>query len=255
MKPRFVSDKKAVLVTGASSGIGAAIAVAFGSLGARVGVGYHQSEAGAHAVISAIEEAGGTAFGFRADVADPDQVKELMSAAREQLGEIDVLVNNAGSQIRRSSVEEATDQFYDQTMDVNMRSVFAACRAVIPSMSRRGSGSIVNLSSIAARTGGGGRSVLYATAKAAVATFTRGLAAELAETGVRVNAVSPGLISTPFHDKTPPEQFAAIAGSIPMGRPGTAQDCVGPTLFLASDRLASYVTGQVLEVNGGQYRP
>lgn len=248
-------ENKVVVVTGASSGIGAAIATAFGSLGARVGVGYNQSETGAQAVIKEIEAAGGTAIGLRADVADPQQMAGLVSTATEQLGVVDVLINNAGTQIRRASIEETTDEFYDQMMNINLRSVFTACRAVIPSMSKRGSGAIVNLSSISARHGGGGRSVLYAAAKAGVATFTRGLAAELATSGVRVNAVSPGLISTPFHDQTPPEQFEAITTTIPMGRPGTAQDCVGPTLFLASDDLAGYVTGQVLEVNGGQYRP
>ena len=253
IKLRF--DNKTVLVTGGSTGIGAALAKAFASLGARVGVGYFQSEAAANEVVTSIKEAGGTAVALQADVADPSQVEQLIATAEDQLGSIDILINNAGAQIRRSRIDAASDEFYDATMDVNMRSVFAACRAAIPGMTKRGSGSIVNLSSISARTGGGGQSVLYSAAKAAVATFTRGLSAELADAGIRVNAVSPGLIETPFHDETPREQFESIAKTIPMGRPGTPEDCIGPTLFLASDELAGYVTGQVLEVNGGQYRP
>lgn len=248
-------DDKVVLITGASTGIGAALAKAFGVLGARVGVGYYRSEEAAAEVVGAIEADGGTAVAFKADVADPQEVGSLITSVEGQLGSIDILVNNAGAQIRRARIEASSDELYGQLMDVNMRSVFAACRAVIPGMTERGSGSIVNLSSISARTGGGGESVLYSAAKAAVATFTRGLSVELSQAGVRVNAVSPGLISTPFHDETPTEQFESITKTIPMGRAGTAEDCVGPTLFLASDELAGYVTGQVLEVNGGQYRP
>jgi 3-oxoacyl-[acyl-carrier protein] reductase len=122
-------------------------------------------------------------------------------------------------------------------------------------MRERGSGNIVNVASIAARNGGAGGSVLYASAKAAVATMTRGLAKEVAEQGVRVNAVSPGVIDTPFHVQTDPKVFAALEASVPLRRAGRPDECVGPVLFLANEAAASYVTGQVLEVNGGLMAP
>jgi 3-oxoacyl-[acyl-carrier protein] reductase len=141
-------------------------------------------------------------------------------------------------------------------MELNMGTVFRACRRVVPSMVKQGNGAIVNISSIAARTGGGGRSVLYASAKAAVSTFTRGLAREVGRHGIRVNAVAPGVIDTPFHDRhSTPQRLEQIAAANPLGRIGTPQDCVGPVMFLASSTMGGYVTGQVIEVNGGALTP
>lgn len=250
-------EGKNVLITGASLGIGAALARAFAAAGANVGIGYRRSADEATALRDEIVAAGGTAVLLRGDVADQQELQEVISGARSQLGSIDVLINNAGALIARSPIAEAPDDLYERIMALNVRSMFEACRAVIPEMRERGSGNIINLTSIAARTGGAGGSVLYASAKGAVATFTRGLAVEVAPFGIRVNALSPGLISTPFHGDgiTPPEHFAQMEASIPMGRAGTAEECVGPTLFLASDEMSSYVTGQMLEVNGGLYRP
>lgn len=248
---------KNVLVTGASLGIGAALARAFAVAGANVGIGYRRSAEEAVAIRDEIVGSGGTAVLLRGDVADKQELQEVIRGARSQLGSIDILINNAGALIARSPIAEASDDLYDRVMALNVRSMFEACRAVIPEMRERGSGNIINLTSIAARTGGAGGSVLYAAAKGAVATFTRGLAVEVAPYGIRVNALSPGLISTPFHTDgiTPPEHFAQMEASIPMGRAGTAEECVGPVLFLASDHMSSYVTGQMLEVNGGLYRP
>jgi 3-oxoacyl-[acyl-carrier protein] reductase len=141
-------------------------------------------------------------------------------------------------------------------MDLNMSSVFAACRQAVPVMRRQGSGAIVNLTSIAARTGGAGGSVAYATAKGAVSTFTRGLAKEVAIDGIRVNAIAPGIITTPFHERhTSDAQMAGMVAGIPMGRAGTPEECVGSVLFLASPAMSGYVTGQVIEINGGQLTP
>jgi 3-oxoacyl-[acyl-carrier protein] reductase len=250
-------EGKNVLITGASLGIGAALARAFAQAGANVGIGYRSSAAEASALHSEIVAGGGNAVLLQGDVTEPGELADVISGAREEFGSIDVLINNAGALVGRSPIDAAPDDLYEQIMALNVRSMFEACRAVIPEMRERGSGNIINLTSIAARTGGAGGSVLYASAKGAVATFTRGLAAELAPFGIRVNALSPGLIRTPFHEGgvTSPEHFAKMEEGIPMSRAGTAEECVGPTLFLASDEMASYVTGQMLEVNGGLYRP
>ena len=247
---------KVVLVTGASSGIGAAAAIGFAGAGAVVVVHYHRNTEGAEGVLRSIRAAGGRGHLARADLTDRDGADEVVFATEAAAGPVDVLVNNAGDLGRRQEVSSVADESYEQVLDLNLGTVFRACRRVVPSMVDRRAGSIVNISSIAARTGGGGNSVIYASAKAAVSTFTRGLAREVAEHGVRVNAVAPGVIDTPFHDRhSTPERLERIASTNPLGRIGTAQDCVGPIMFLASPVLSAYVTGQVIEVNGGSLTP
>jgi len=247
---------KAVLVTGASTGIGAALAKALGRQGARVAVHYHRSEAEAQEVAAAIADAGAEAWAVAGDVSDAATAGRVVAQAAERFGRLDGLVNNAGALIKRTPIEEVTDELYDTVLDLNVRSVVAACRAAIPVMRRQGGGAIVNTSSIAARNGGGPGSGLYASSKAFVSNLTRGLAKELAKDRIRVNAVSPGVILTPFHERfSTPEQIAAQTATIPMGRAGAAEDCVGAYLFLLSEALSGYVTGQILEVNGGQLMP
>jgi len=170
-------------------------------------------------------------------------------------GGLDILINNAGDLIARHPVIDA-DAFFDEQVATNIRPVFAACRAAIPMMRRRGGGAIVNVSSVAARTGGGGGSSLYASSKAFVATFTRALAKELAPDRIRVNAVSPGVIDTPMQDRTtPPQQLEAAVAQIPLRRVGTAKECAGTFIYLCSEELSGYVTGQNVEVNGGLVMP
>lgn len=247
---------KAVLVTGASTGIGAALAKALGRQGARVAVHYHRSEAEAQEVAAAIADAGAEAWAVAGDVSDAATAGRVVAQAAERFGRLDGLVNNAGALIKRTPIEEVTDELYDTVLDLNVRSVVAACRAAIPVMRRQGGGAIVNTSSIAARNGGGPGSGLYASSKAFVSNLTRGLAKELAKDRIRVNAVSPGVILTPFHERfSTPEQIAAQTAAIPIGRAGAAEDCVGAYLFLLSEALSGYVTGQILEVNGGQLMP
>lgn len=249
-------DGQTAMVTGSSTGIGAAIAQAFAASGAKVVVHYNRSGAEAKSVAAAIEAAGGDVFLVQADVTIPEQVKRLVDQTMNRFGRIDVLVNNAGALVERRAVHEVDDDLYNYIMDVNITQTFQVCRLVIPIMQKQGHGNIINLTSIAARNGGGGGSVLYASAKAAVSTFTRGLAKELAQQNIRVNAISPGLIQTPFHDRfTSPERMQALTATIPMGRVGTAEECAGTALFLASDAMSSYITGQIIEVNGGQYTP
>ncbi|OLS96373.1 oxidoreductase [Pseudonocardia sp. CNS-004] len=245
-----------VLVTGAGSGIGAAVATAFGRHGAHVVVHYGHNREGAEKVAGAIQEAGGAASVVSADLSTAAGATRLVDEVAAAHGRLDVLVNNAGDLLGRMPITEMTDEHFAAVMDLNLTSVFAASRQVIPVMKARGCGAIVNLTSIAARTGGAGGSVAYATSKGAVSTFTRGLAKELARDGIRVNAVAPGVITTPFHERhTPPQQMDAMVAGIPMGRTGTPEECVGTVLFLASEAMSGYVTGQVIEVNGGQLTP
>ncbi len=245
-----------VLVTGAGSGIGAAVAEGFGRHGAHVVVHYGHNREGAEKVAGTIGEAGGQATVVAADLSRPAGAAQLVDEVAARHGRLDVLVNNAGDLLGRMPVTEMSDEQFTRVMDLNMGSVFAACRQAVPVMQRRGTGAIVNLTSVAARTGGAGGSVAYATAKGAVSTFTRGLAKEVAQTGIRVNAVAPGIIVTPFHERhTSDDQMAAMVSGIPMGRAGTPDECVGTVLFLADAGMSGYVTGQVIEVNGGQLTP
>jgi len=247
---------KVALVTGSSSGIGAAVARAFGVQGMRVAVHYHTGVAGAERVADAIRAAGGEAVVFAGDLREPAACRRLVEATRDAFGRLDVLVNNAGTVVGRVPIAEADDALYDHILDLNARSVFACSRAAVPILLAQGSGAIISTSSLAARTGGGGGSVLYAAAKGFVSSFTRGLAKELAPRGIRVNAVAPGVIMTPLQDRfTPPEQIAAAIRATPMGRTAEAEECVGAYLWLASEALSGFVTGQVIEVNGGYLMP
>ncbi len=247
---------KVVLVTGASTGIGAATAKGFAANGARVMVHYNASKAEAGAVVAEIIAAGGEAALVQGDISDRSVPARIVADTVKHFGRIDVLINNAGGMLGRKWLGEMDDAHYDRVMDLNVWSVVAFMREVVPLMKAQGGGNIINVSSIAARHGGGGGSVLYASAKGFVSTFTKGMAKELIGANIRVNAVSPGTISTPFHERySTAEQLEAGRKTIPQGRLGIAEDCVGTFLFLASDALSGYLVGQVIEVNGGQYMP
>ena len=247
---------KVVLVTGSSTGIGAAVARGFGRNGAKVAVHYHSSRAEAEKVVADIKLHGGTAALFGADARSAQEVENLVGAVSRYWGRLDVLVNNAGGLVKRAKLEEVTDELYDEVLNLNVRSVVTGSRAAARLFRQQGKGNIINTTSIAARNGGRIGASLYAGSKAFVSTFTRTLAKELAEAGIRVNAVSPGVVMTPFHERfSTPEVLEAIRKTIPMERLGTPDECVGAYLFLASDQLSGYVTGQVIEVNGGQLMP
>jgi 3-oxoacyl-[acyl-carrier protein] reductase len=247
---------KIVLITGASTGIGAAVARAFGAEGAVVVVHYHASEAEARGVVASIEAGGGRAHALRANATHPGQMVALVHATVAHYGRLDVLVNNVGDLVRRCPVADSSEDLFDDVVNLNVRSVVTTCRAAIPHFRAQGRGTIINTTSIAARNGGGPGSVLYASAKAFVSTFTRGLAKELAQENIRVNGVAPGVIVTPLQARhTSAAQMEAFRTAVPMGRLGRAEECVGAYLYLASDTLSGYVTGQILEVNGGQLMP
>jgi 3-oxoacyl-[acyl-carrier protein] reductase len=248
---------KVVLITGASTGIGAAAAVAFGQNGARVAVHYNSSKAEAEKVAAEVENAGGKALLVQGDVTDSAVCKALVEKAVAGFGRIDVLVNNAGGLIQRAPVEAITDELFDQVLYLNVRSALMCTGAAATQMRKQGTGgNIINVTSVAARHGGGPGAALYAGSKGFVSTMTRGLAKELVKDKIRVNAVAPGVIYTPFHERySSPQMLEGFKATIPMNRIGTADECSGAFLFLASEKLSGYVTGQILEVNGGQYMP
>jgi len=248
---------KSVLITGASTGIGAAAARAFGRNGAKVAIGFNASRDEAERVAVNVRAAGGEALLVGGDVNRPETAARAVAETAQAFGRLDVLVNNAGALIKRTSVYDYTDEFLEALLNLNVKQVVRFMREGAAQMRRQGEGgAIINVSSIAARHGGGPGSVIYAAAKGFVATATRGWAKELVKDRIRVNAVSPGVIMTPFHERfSTAEQLGAMQATIPMNRLGTPEECEGAFLYLASERLSGYVTGQIVEVNGGQYMP
>ncbi len=248
-------DGKAVLITGASTGIGAAVARAYAEQGARVAIHYNSSEDAAAQLADLITAAGGTALLVHGDLSKGGETERVVEEVADAFGGLDGLVNNAGGMLGRVPTSAMTDAHYEEVMNLNARSVLAGTRAAHPHLKKHG-GFIINTTSIAARNGGAGGAILYAASKGFVSTITRGHAKEFAGDGIRVNAVAPGVITTPFHERySTKEQLEAMRGTVPMGRLGTAEDCVGAYLFLASPALSGYVTGQIIEVNGGQLMP
>lgn len=246
---------KGVLITGASTGIGAELARAFSAQGARVGLHYNSSKDAADALAAEIRSAGGTLELVRADVSQPEELAAAVTDVASRLGGLHGLINNAGGMVRRVPYEEVTNKDFDEIMDLNARSILVASRAALPYLKKEG-GFIINTTSIAARNGAGGGAGLYGSSKSFVSNVTRGMAKEWIQYGIRVNAVAPGVITTPFHERYSTQaQLDAMLATVPQGRLGVASDCVGAYLFLASDVLAGYIIGQTIEVNGGQLMP
>jgi len=268
MNNPFDFTGKIVLVTGGSSGIGRATAQLFGDCGASVAISYQKNRGGAEEVLSTISAngrgpavSGQTAQGvavateraiaIQADFTESDDISRTVKEVEERLGPIDILVNNAGSLIERLKTLDLTEERWDQVMDLNAKSAFYCAQAAIPKMLEKGGGAIINVTSIAARNGGAPGSIHYSSAKAAMLTMTKGLAKEFASQGIRVNAVSPGVIDTPYHETfTAPETMKNFANLIPMGRVGRSDEVATVIAFLASD-AASYLCGETIEINGG----
>jgi NAD(P)-dependent dehydrogenase (short-subunit alcohol dehydrogenase family) len=247
--------KKILLVTGASRGIGAAVALAAAREGYRVAINYVSDRKAAEKVAAEIEKAGSKALIVKADVAREDEIKRLFEEIDQKLGRLTHLVNNAGIVGRSSRLDAADPAMIKQVIDLNVTGAILVAREAVKRMSTAHGGeggSIVNLSSAAATLGSPGEFTWYAASKGAIDSFTLGLARELAKEGVRVNAVSPGLIETDIHAAGgEPNRVARMGPLIPMSRAGSADEVAEAILWLLSDK-ASYVTGANIRVAGGR---
>jgi 3-oxoacyl-[acyl-carrier protein] reductase len=238
---------KIVVVTGGVTGIGGAASLGFVKSGAKVLAQY----LGGGPELAEIEAAGISTL--KLDLTKTGAPEALIADAMKRYGRIDVIINNAGSLVARTPLSELADDFIDQVFDLNCRQLIHCCRLASDVMVKQESGNIINVTSIAARNGASPGGSVYAGAKGFVSAFTKSLARELVDHNIRVNCVSPGTIHTAFHDRfSTAEKRAATAKTIPMQRLGQADDCTGAFLYLASDDASRYVTGQVIEVNGGQ---
>jgi NAD(P)-dependent dehydrogenase (short-subunit alcohol dehydrogenase family) len=246
-----MSNLRMIIVTGGSRGIGAAVCRKLAALGYPVGVNYASNASAADAVVHAIVGAGGRAQAFPGDTSREEDVLRLFNDAEKALGPLGGLVNNAGIIGGNSRVDQLTGEALNRTMAVNVVGPFLCARETVRRLStRRGGqgGAIVNMSSVAVRLGGPGEFVHYAASKGAIDTFTIGLAREVGDEGIRVNAVAPGLIET---DMNPAERLARLVPNVPMRRAGTADEIAEAVAWLFSP-AASYVTGTILTVSGGR---
>ena len=240
-----------VLITGASKGIGAATALGFAKEKANLFVHYSSDLQGAQTVAAQSQVSGSTVTLLQADLGTLEGVQ----AFTEQIKglKIDVLVNNAGSLIGRHKMPDMPSSHWEQTIMLNLSSVFYITQAVIPHMVAQKSGWIVNVGSVAGRNGGGPGAAAYATAKSAVSGLTKAMAKELAPSGVRVNCVAPGVIATNFHEVfSTPQMLEAFKANVPAGYLGTSEETADVIQYLCSDK-SKYIHGQTIEVNGGLY--
>ena len=234
------------IVTGASRGIGRCVALALAEAGAEVVVNYARSAEAAEAVVAEILAAGGQAYALKADVAEEDAVEAMVKNVLERSGRIDVLINNAGITRDGLLMRMKTDD-WQAVINLNLTGVFLCTRAVTRTMLKQKSGRIINITSVVGLMGNAGQAN-YAAAKAGVVGLTRSAAKEMASRGITVNAVAPGFIAT---DMTKDLDAEAILAAIPLGRFGNPEQVAGTVRFLAADPAAAYITGQVLQVDGG----
>lgn len=247
-------EGKRALVTAGAQGIGESITRRFIESGANVAIHYHSSEDKAKELVALARDAGLKACAVSGDLTKRSDVDRLAESVEAELGGLDCLINNAGSLIARRSLEEIDEDYWHSVMDLNVTSLQMVTQAVIGMLARNECSSIVSLSSLAGRKGGGGGALVYSAAKGAIQTWTRTLACELGPRGVRVNSVSPGLIlGTSFHDThTPSETQAAIIETLPLARAGNPDDVARAVMFLASE-YDGFITGATIDINGGVY--
>ncbi|MFC6096293.1 SDR family NAD(P)-dependent oxidoreductase [Flavobacterium qiangtangense] len=241
---------KTAVVTGGARDIGREVAIKLAKEGANVVVNYYLSQEDGDATLKLIEEVGGNAIIVQGDMTKQADIDTLVSESKKAFGEeVHVLVNVAGGLIARKTIEEMDVDFFDTMIDVNFKSVFLVTKAFKPLM--KSGASIINFASQAGRDGGGPGAALYASAKGAVMTYTRGLAKEFGPQGIRVNALCPGMIATAFHDTfTKPEVRTNVANGTPLRREGKASEVADLVAYLASDE-SSFLTGNNIDINGG----
>jgi NAD(P)-dependent dehydrogenase (short-subunit alcohol dehydrogenase family) len=249
--PEF--ESKTALITGASRGIGEAAAVALAAAGVRkLILHYNSHKAGIDGLVKKLGDAVSCET-IQAELSQSAGIESFLSDLRKLNAPIDILVNNAGFLVQRAKLAESTPDLWDRVMNLNAKSAWFITQAVVPGMVERGGGAIVNLSSIAARNGGGVGAAIYAASKATVACFTKGLSRELAPKGVRVNAVSPGTVHNHFHEVFSTQQMLdSMLASTPAGKLGTNEEVADVIVFLSSD-AARYIHGQTIEINGGMF--
>lgn len=243
-----MTDRKVALVTGASRGIGRAVALRLGQQGMAVAVNYRASDGEAESLAAEIRAAGGEALTVRADVSDPDAVKAMFRQIHAAYGRLDVLVNNAGI-VKDEYLMMLTPDTVDRCLDLNIKGYMYCAQQASLKMFRKKSGVIINVSSVSAQVALAGQTV-YSATKGAVNSMTRTMAKELAPYGIRVNAVAPGFVQTEMIDQLPPEKREQYLKQIPLGRFARAEEVADAVAFLAGD-AASYVTGQILVLDGG----
>ena len=241
-------DGQVAIVTGASRGIGRAVAIALAKVGAKVVINYAGNAEAAEEVRTVITANGGQAITVKADVADADAVDSLVKQAIETYGKIDILVNNAGI-TRDTLLMRMKDEDWDAVMNTNLKGIFYCTKAVTKSMMKQRSGKIINMTSVVGLMGNAGQAN-YAAAKAGVIGFTKSMAKELASRGITVNAIAPGFIATDMTQGLSEQVKADLEAKIPLSRLGEAEDVAAAVVFLAS-QSANYITGQTLNVDGG----
>ena len=237
-----------VLVTGASRGIGRAIALQFGQLGAKVGVNYLRNGEAAQEVATEIEQAGGKAIILQGDVSNADTAGQLVDQMLSTWGRIDCLVNNAGI-TQDTLLVRMSEEAWDEVLNTNLKSIYNCTKAVLRPMFKERQGAIINIASVVGIIGNIGQAN-YAAAKAGVIAFTKSIAREAAPRNIRVNAVAPGFIASDMTNKLPQEVVSQYLGNIPLKRLGQPEDVAKAVAFLASPD-AAYITGQTLIVDGG----
>jgi len=245
---------KRALVTAGGQGLGHAIAAHLLEAGSDVAIHYFSSEAGAKELQALGQRKGRRVALFQADLTQESQARSLSKVAAEALGGLDILINNAGDLVERRPLEAIDTAYWERVFAINLSSMLWVTQAALPWLAKAGGASIVNLSSLAGRKGGGPGAVAYASTKGAILTFTRGLALELGAKGIRVNAVAPGLIlGTRFHaTHTSQASQEDMTRQIPLGRPGAPEDVARAVVFLASE-YDGFITGATLDINGGVY--
>lgn len=248
----FDLSNRAALVTGAGVGIGQASAIALARAGATIGIHYHSSVEGAKATLASVEAAGGRGVLLRGDLTREADANRVVDEFIEFAGRLDIVFNNAGNPLQRSSIEDCPTDLWKQAFDVNVHSAFYVTRRAIPRLKVSGHGSIINNLSLSVQTGGSGGAGPYAAAKGALQVFTRTLSRELAPL-VRANAIMPGVVETRHHEVfTTPEKMEDYRRQTPLARNSDADEIAQTVLYLASD-ASSFVTGALIDLNGGRF--